>query len=864
MCAAAPRRAPLPHPRHPLRWAWILGVLAVLLLASAITYVGPHAAPGTAATSTPLAPHHRSPSTSSNGSLSDWVELNGSGGPAGRSAPAFAFDPILNASILFGGYSPTTGALGDTWELKNGTWFNLTANLSTAPPARWEPSFAYDPAIQRFVLFGGRNDTQFLNDTWTFNVSGWSPFDTYLAPSPSARSSSFAYLPSASALFLYGGGMKNINTGQWVYFNDTWEFTARGWANLTAIVGTPPPDGTNIVAGGPDGPVLVFGGATVASGCNPLAFEWTFQNGTWTNQTANAANGPGGTNGIFAAGATYDTALNAALFFGGVTGTPAGGCYSTAQTWMYTNGTWTDLSSLLGPTPVSRQSFVMTYDSVTGEAILFGGNTFNTGTYLNDTWEFLPNLWPAGPSYSVRLPETGLPVNTSWSVDWSGFTATTSTSQVEVTVPNGSYSFSISAPAGYRVSPTAGMITIDGANYTTPVVFTLIGPNYTVNLTESGLPSGADWTSNLSGSVRTSTTNTTTFLEPNGTYALAVVPVAGYSVSYPPQVVVNGSSVAPVVLFHPGNLTFYPLTFAETGLPNGTTWGGNFTQGVGVNAFSVPGASGTFHEPNGTYQLAIDPQVGYAASFPASFTISGAAATVNGTFTPQRGTTSYSVTVTESGLPNGTIWGASLGGVSHATASRTIVDTEVNGSYVLTVSAPANYTANYTSPVVVNGSAVTVAIAFSATTYPVTFLETGLPSGSLWTVTATNTVTHTVTSGDSTGTTLTLHLADGTYTVQATSPTGYRGSLLPATFSVVGRSPASLQATFVTTSPSGVAPASLPWLTLGVLVITGLAAILGAGWGYRRYQYARRRELAQHWLRTFQGEEGDTDGRPPK
>jgi len=50
---------------------------------------------------------------------------------------------------------------------------------------------------------------------------------------------------------------------------------------------------------------------------------------------------------------------------------------------------------------------------------------------------------------------------------------------------------------------------------------------YSVTFTESGLPSGTSWSVTLNGNTESSTTNTISFSEPNGTYSYVVASVTG-------------------------------------------------------------------------------------------------------------------------------------------------------------------------------------------------------------------------------------------------------------------------------------------------------------------------------------------------
>ena len=65
-----------------------------------------------------------------------------------------AYDPILQRTVLFGGQDPSTFAnLADTWEWDGTNWSQATP--ATHPPSMWSFGMTYDRARQRVVVFGG-------------------------------------------------------------------------------------------------------------------------------------------------------------------------------------------------------------------------------------------------------------------------------------------------------------------------------------------------------------------------------------------------------------------------------------------------------------------------------------------------------------------------------------------------------------------------------------------------------------------------------------------------------------------------------------------------------------------------------------
>ena len=148
-----------------------------------------------------------------------------------------------------------------------------------------------------------------------------------------------------------------------------------------------------------------------------------------------------------------------------------------------------------------------------------------------------------------------------------------------------------------------------------------------------------------------------------------------------------------------------------------------------------------------------------------------------GAFTPKSSSSAktYTVTFVESGLTGSYTWSVVLGGTSHSSTTSTITFSEPNGTnYAFTVAAVTGYSASPSSgTITVNGAAVSQAITFTAvvaTTYSVTFSETGLPLGTSWAVTLNGGTTSSSTS------TIVFTEVNGTYAYSVGAVSGYSGS----------------------------------------------------------------------------------------
>ena len=136
-----------------------------------------------------------------------------------ESGASFAFDAnaSVNASVLFGGcfaFLSCTSFDNQTW------WFNGTSgrwSLESAFPTLGAPSprvgaaMAYDPDLQALVLFGGTSRCGSVNctgsDTWTYGGGSWSNVTAMFGGSePTPRVfGSLTWDPALDALLLSGG-----------------------------------------------------------------------------------------------------------------------------------------------------------------------------------------------------------------------------------------------------------------------------------------------------------------------------------------------------------------------------------------------------------------------------------------------------------------------------------------------------------------------------------------------------------------------------------------------------------------------------------------------------------------------------------
>jgi hypothetical protein len=371
-----------------------------------------------------------------------------------------------------------------------------------------------------------------------------------------------------------------------------------------------------------------------------------------------------------------------------------------------------------------------------------------TGNATVRTIEWSPSVAP------VTFVESGLWPNggaTTWTVDISGQSPAVNYEvhpTYAVNLTNGTYTYTATTSIPDVVlSPASGNFTENGTPLVIDLRFILLFP---VTFFESGLPVGTTWSVDLNGSFDTGNTSALTYLEPNGTSAFSVHGINGLLVSPSSgQVDVAGGPVNVTISF---GLPTFPITFSENGLPSGTDWS------VALDGDLAASVTPTiqFTVPNGSHMFVVEPLAGWSPS-PAGGVIPVAGGPVFETinWTPVL----YPVTFTEFGLPTGTPWSVTLD--PHSSSSNTTIlgFEEPNGTYAYQVGTVPGWTASPThGSVPVDGGAAEVSIEWALTTYSVTFSESGLPTGTPWSVSLDGGVPM-----SSNGSTLTLPAAPGTH-----------------------------------------------------------------------------------------------------
>jgi hypothetical protein len=315
---------------------------------------------------------------------------------------------------------------------------------------------------------------------------------------------------------------------------------------------------------------------------------------------------------------------------------------------------------------------------------------------------YVPVVFGAAGSYSVTVKETGLPTGTSWSVTIGTNLYRSSGTVINLLEFNGTYPFHVTPIAGWAASPWSGNFSVFGRAAVVNIAWSRV--TYPVTFTETGLPGGSQWQVILGGTGVNGKTASLQVDEPNGTYSFTVSGPTGYEAT-PGTGSVSVTAAARSIAIS-WSVAKFPLTLTEQGLPAETSW----TVVVAGSEHFTSTASLNILLPNGSYTYQVGLIAGFAASDPSGpVEIAGAPVLILLNFTPFESR----VTFTETGLPAGTNWSVSAGGLTATGTSTALVLDLVNGSYDAKVTDHAPYTET--------GSVLTVQVRGAPLGVPVPF-----------------------------------------------------------------------------------------------------------------------------------------------
>lgn len=314
--------------------------------------------------------------------------------PIGRAHAATGYDAASNQMIVFGGRNNFGGNLNDVWRLTNANGIGTPAwtqiATSGGPPApRFGVRGAYDPGSNRFIVFGGGlgGSSPCSNDAWVLtnaNGTGGTPVWAQLAPVGSLPGVRFlfnhGYNPATNR-FVVWGGSNCFNLGE---YGDLWVL-----ANANGLGGTPTWTQLSPSGSGP-APIASAPGAydpvTNRLTIWAPAGAYVLSNADGTSGTPTWSQlAPSGTAPAYRTGgsAVFGSGNNRMTLFGGNFFT----LFNDVWNLDGANGTgipsWSQVGPL-SPAPAQRTGNIALLDAATGRMTIFGGTTGPVD--YNDVW----------------------------------------------------------------------------------------------------------------------------------------------------------------------------------------------------------------------------------------------------------------------------------------------------------------------------------------------------------------------------------------------------------------------------------------------------------------------------------------------
>ena len=336
----------------------------------------------------------------------EWTQKTPALSPPPRRGHALATVDGDDKVVLFGGFD--TDYLNDTWvyDLSEDAWTAVIPS-GDIPPGRHSHGMAALPGTDQVLLFGGALAGGYGNDTWTYDVSdkAWRMENTQVWPSARvyhamASVSQDGGVVTSEKVILFGG------YGASGYLNDTWAYDAGGeWIVKSPAMSPSPRKGGEMAAISGIDVLVLFGGNE--SGLVETDDTWIYDvsDDAWT-----LAVPPGGSpSARRGQGMGSILGSDEVLLFG-----------PDNQTWVYGLGRneWTQKLLTLGPSERYISHGVISIDG-TDQLLLFGGGVLQTTwDNYNDTWIYDASSYVSSGAYeSTPYDTSSFPAFTA--IEWT-------------------------------------------------------------------------------------------------------------------------------------------------------------------------------------------------------------------------------------------------------------------------------------------------------------------------------------------------------------------------------------------------------------------------------------------------------------
>jgi hypothetical protein len=261
--------------------------------------------------------------------------------PSACYSPAAAFDSDRQKLVIICQAS-------DLYEFDGTTWTHIEASKfkdSQRPPFRNFSSASYDPKLKKTILFGGYDDTNYLDQTWTWDGTVWAR-QKNKPPTQRALAALF-YDPVQQKTILYGGVGRLTSNDRITRYDDTWSFDGTGWTEVKPANSPGARYGMQVASNPSNGHGTLFGGLRFADATLPalpvqyyVNDQWEWDGSNWIKADASNAPSPRENGGM-----AVDPVTGKLTIFAGYAGT------YMSDTWVLENGVW----RVQTQTPVRRR-----------------------------------------------------------------------------------------------------------------------------------------------------------------------------------------------------------------------------------------------------------------------------------------------------------------------------------------------------------------------------------------------------------------------------------------------------------------------------------------------------------------------------
>ncbi len=371
-CATAPASAPPAQPTSPP--AAVAPTLRPLPTSAAIA---PPASGGVAIAPTQPAVTPTAGAVTSGRTEAGWRRIDATQSPPPRFDHTLTLDPAGRKLVLFGGRDGSK-TLGDTWlfDLTSSAWREVKS--TPAPEARFGHAAAYDPKSKRVLIFAGQA-SGFFNDVWAFDAAKetWQKVEAKGTP-PVARYGTSAVVDARRSRLIVSHGFASGR------FDDTHalDLATNTWSQVQPVDGQPLKRCLHeSVYDAKSDRMILFGGCSSGFGPCPQGDLWSLDvNGKDWNEISPTGIKPSPRSNPALVG---DDA-GRLILFGGLT---KDGPANDAWSFDIAAGEWTALEPP-GDAPTARSSHDAVWNPATGTLIVFGGKGKEGA--LNDMWVFTP------------------------------------------------------------------------------------------------------------------------------------------------------------------------------------------------------------------------------------------------------------------------------------------------------------------------------------------------------------------------------------------------------------------------------------------------------------------------------------------